>query len=84
MPLVATFSTNWFQVITDLNRLKLSTYEISRELGVSKSAVIGWKMGAEPKHVHGEALIALWCRETGSQRDYAPTVLHKQWWIYNR
>ena len=75
MPLVATFRTDWFRVITDLTRKNLTTQQIADELGVSKSAVLGWKSGSEPRHGHGEALIALWCLATSSDRKKLPTVL---------
>ncbi|WP_447907841.1 hypothetical protein [Serratia fonticola] len=82
MPLVATFRTEWFRVITDLNRRSLSTQEIANELGVSKSAVLGWKTGSEPRHGDGEALIALWCQVTGLDKKKLPTVLYRQWWTF--
>lgn len=72
MPLVATFRTDWFRVITDLTRKNLTTQQIADELGVSKSAVLGWKSGSEPRHGHGEALIALWCLATSSDRKNSP------------
>ncbi|MGQ4630519.1 hypothetical protein [Raoultella ornithinolytica] len=84
MPLVATFRTDWFRVITDLTRKNLTTQQIADELGVSKSAVLGWKSGSEPRHGHGEALIALWCLATGSDRKKLPTVLYRQWWTFRR
>ncbi|HHT0354531.1 TPA: hypothetical protein ACTW1G_000275 [Klebsiella pneumoniae] len=84
MPLVATFRTDWFRVITDLTRKNLTTQQIADELGVSKSAVLGWKSGSEPRHGHGEALIALWCLATNSDRKKLPTVLYRQWWTFRR
>ncbi|MFK1621050.1 hypothetical protein [Klebsiella pneumoniae] len=84
MPLVATFRTDWFRVITDLTRKNLTTQQIADELGVSKSAVLGWKSGSEPRHGHGEALIALWCLVTSSDRKKLPTVLYRQWWTFRR
>ncbi|MBJ8838580.1 MULTISPECIES: hypothetical protein [Citrobacter freundii complex] len=84
MPLVATFRTDWFRVITDLTRKNLTTQEIANELGVSKSAVLGWKSGSEPRHGHGEALIALWCMATASDRKKLPTVLHRQWFTFRK
>lgn len=84
MPLVATFRTDWFRVITDINRTRIATQSIAEELGVSKSAVLGWKAGSEPRHGDGEALIALWCRATGSERGELPTVLYRQWWTFKR
>ena len=84
MPLVATFRTDWFRVITDLTRKNLTTQQIADELGVSKSAVLGWKSGSEPRHGHGEALIALWCLATSSDRKKLPTMLYRQWWTFRR
>lgn len=84
MPLVRTFRTDWFRVITDLNRKNIPAQQIADELGVSKSAVLGWKSGAEPRHGHGEGLIALWCVVTRSERKKLPVVFYRQWWAFRR
>ncbi len=84
MPLVATFRTDWFRVITDINRTRMATQSIAEELGVSKSAVLGWKSGSEPRHGDGEALIALWCELTGGERENIPTLVYKKWWQARR
>ncbi|MBA5203078.1 hypothetical protein H2Y57_05175 [Pectobacterium aroidearum] len=83
MPLVATFRIDWFRVITDITRTGMATHHVARELGVSKSAVLGWKSGAEPKHGDGEALLALWCKTTGFERAKVPTVIYRQYWVFN-
>ena len=41
MPLVATFKTDWFRVITDLTRKNLTTQEIANELGVELYDIYG-------------------------------------------
>ena len=64
MPVVATFKTDWFRVISDITRTGILLHEIARELDVSKSAIIGWKQGAAPNHHTGEALIDFWCYVT--------------------
>ena len=45
---------------------------------------LGWKSGSEPRHGHGEALIALWCMATASDRKKLPTVLHRQWFTFRK
>lgn len=82
MPLVATFRVDWFRVITDITRTGVTLYEIASEVGVSKSAVCGWKSGAEPKHGDGENLIAYWCRITKRERDRLPMFVYRQQFIF--
>lgn len=50
MPVIATIKTDWFRVISDINRQGISLKEIARELDASKSAIIGWRVGASARN----------------------------------
>lgn len=64
---------DWFRVLMDLKRAGLSLEAIAAKVGVSKSAVIGWKnLFAEPKHGDGERLIWLWMAHTDHLRTELP------------
>lgn len=63
---------NWFQLFAQLKASGWSLYRIVGHLGVSKSTLIGWKMGVEPRHADGERLILLWLEVTGKQRAELP------------
>ncbi|EHC5871971.1 helix-turn-helix transcriptional regulator [Salmonella enterica subsp. enterica serovar Eastbourne] len=52
--------TDWFSIITDLERTGLTQREIADFVGVSKSTVNSWKQFNEPRYGSGAALIELW------------------------
>lgn len=56
----------------DEQRVPCSTSELASAIGVSRGMVRGWLDGAEPKHAHGESVIAIWCRLTGKHLAFAP------------
>ncbi|MGD8164956.1 hypothetical protein [Pantoea sp. FN0307] len=82
MPVIATIKTDWFRVISDINRQGISLKEIARELDVSKSAVIGWRAGAEPGHGKGEALSEFWQHVTQRPRDDLPVNVTGKRFVY--
>jgi len=63
---------SWFRLFAELKASGWSLYRIVGHLGVSKSTLIGWKMGVEPRHADGERLIVLWLEVTGKQRGELP------------
>ena len=63
---------DWFRVIADLTRRGLSTRSIGDEIAVPPATLLGWKQGAQPRHVDGERLIALWLRMMDKPRDELP------------
>ncbi|AYR26906.1 hypothetical protein RC54_03910 [Herbaspirillum rubrisubalbicans] len=63
---------DWFNVFADLKRAGWSMYRIDEQLNISKSTLMGWKEGAEPKHFDGERLIQLWTDVTGQKREQLP------------
>lgn len=65
---------NWFRIIVNLNRKKLSTRAFAAMLKIPRSTIDGWKQGAEPKHSDGERLISLWCKTLGRVRAEVPMV----------
>ncbi|MEK9736232.1 MAG: hypothetical protein VW362_01320 [Candidatus Nanopelagicales bacterium] len=50
----------WFRVIADLEQRGLTLRSQADAVGVSVGAVYYWKQGGEPKHAHGERLLALY------------------------
>lgn len=52
--------TDWFRVITDLNRSGWTNEIIAKELGTGRTTIIGWRDGAEPKYYDGKRLLDLW------------------------
>jgi len=64
---------SWFRLFAELKANGWSLYRIVGHLGVSKSTLIGWKMGVEPKHADGERLIELWLEVTGKHRGELPS-----------
>lgn len=66
-------SVSWWHVITELERHGYTHPAIAAAIGSSKSTVEGWKnRNAEPAHVDGERLCALWRIVTGKPRDEVP------------
>lgn len=82
MPVINIHKIDWFRILCDLNRNGLSLQVIAEELDVVPSTLIGWKKGSEPRHHTGEALIELWCRETGRSRQEVPKVKLLQKFIF--
>lgn len=66
--------TDWFRVITDLQRHGYGFRAIGAVVWAGKSTVRGWYMGANPNFESGMRLVTLWSRITGNGRDNAPRV----------
>lgn len=75
MPLVLSYRYEWFRILDDLARHGLTLSDIAYELDVSKSSIIGWKQGAEPRHSAGDALISFWCHIMQKSREELPTLI---------
>lgn len=65
---------NWFQLLVDLKRHNVTAYDVERMLDVSRTTVLRWGQGSEPRHDDGELLLELWCRLTGRSKDEAPRI----------
>lgn len=65
---------DWNTIVLGLERAKWTTQDIADKIGVAKTTVLNWKNFPfnEPRHHHGEALIAIWMQETGRKRDDLP------------
>lgn len=64
---------DWFRVLADLKRAGLSLRNIAALTGLSKNQLIGLRnQDAEPKHVAGEALVALWSQASSLGRASVP------------
>ena len=81
---VEQYRIDWFRFISDISRRQFSLSRTAAELEVSKSTLLGWKMGSEPKHGDGEALIEMWCQVTGRDREIVPVVVHRKRWTFRR
>jgi len=83
MPVINIHKTDWFRILCDLNRKGHSLQTIAEELHVVPSTLIGWKRGSVPLHHTGEALIDMWCRETGKARHEVPREKLLQKFIFH-
>lgn len=64
---------SWWAVIIELGRHGYTSIQIAAAIGCGGSTVRDWKnLDAEPGHVDGERLIALWRVVTGLPRDQVP------------
>lgn len=70
---------NWFRLFADLKQVGFSMYAVQDRLGVPKSTLTGWKLGAEPKHSDGERMIWLWCEATLRGREELPMIGRFDW-----
>jgi len=65
---------DWFAVLAGLQHQGLPTTLVAEQIRVPKSTILGWKQGAEPKHLDGEKLIELWIQVLGRGRTDVPKV----------
>lgn len=64
---------SWWHVIVQLERHGYTHGQVAAAIGGARSTVQDWKnRDAEPGHVDGERLIALWRVVTGKARDDLP------------
>jgi hypothetical protein len=75
--------TDWFSLITEINRHGLTCAIIAVELNIPRTTIVGWKQGSQPKHEDGEAMIRLWLQLTGKSRDNIPRVSLEDFWAYH-
>jgi hypothetical protein len=69
---------DWWAVIVDLERRGYTHAATGAAIGMSRTAVEGWKnRGAEPGHEDGERLIALWRVATGQTAEHLPRKLEQ-------
>ena len=59
---------NWFRLLADLNHAGVTNQDVAEILGVAKNSVYGWKMGADPGHSLGEALLKLHRRKCAKRK----------------
>ena len=59
-------------VVFSLREYGLHPDEIGKAAGVSGQQVRFYQQGQQPRHCVGEALIKLWCSETGLERSDLP------------
>lgn len=64
---------SWWHVIVMMERSGYTHAAVAAAIGVGRTTVEGWKnRDAEPGHVDGERMIALWRVVTGQSRDELP------------
>ena len=64
---------SWWHVIVRLERAGYTHAQMAAAIGSTRGTVEGWKnKHAEPGHVAGERLLALWRVVTGQPRDDLP------------
>lgn len=64
---------DWFRVLADLLKAGKPRSAVARDTGIPISTLRGWWLHeSEPRHYHGEILIAYWCRVFGKGRDSVP------------
>ena len=64
---------DWFRVLVDLKRRGYHPAAVSSAISVARSTILGWSNNnAEPGHMDGERLIALWMQVTCDERDALP------------
>lgn len=64
---------DWVRLFGELRARGLSSYEINRRTGQSRSALRDYAAGlSEPSHHVGEIILAFWVSETGKTRDTIP------------
>jgi hypothetical protein len=66
---------DWREVLFDLRRLGLMPKDVSRELFgvIPESSIRAYTEEiAEPSHIRGEMILAVWCEKTGKRREDVP------------
>lgn len=66
---------DWPTIFAELKAHGLSSYQINRRTGQSRSALRDYAAGiSQPRHHVGEIILLVWTRETGKGRDAVPYV----------
>ncbi|EDQ2834614.1 hypothetical protein JQ91_002472 [Salmonella enterica subsp. enterica] len=78
MPVVVSYRCDWFRIIEDISRTGIPLAKVASEIEVSKSALLGWKSGAEPAHRAGERLIEFWCFAMERRREDLPVLVYSR------
>lgn len=60
------------QIIADLRAAGMHPSDIGAAVGVSGTMIRNYQESQQPRHCVGEALIELWCSETGLERSDLP------------
>lgn len=68
---------DWHELLQQIMSTGLSLSDIGRRLGgymISQHMLRYYKLGAQPLHWRGEAMIDLWCSTTKQTRNVLPTT----------
>lgn len=63
---------DWFRIISDLQKNKISMSKLSKLLGVSERTIANWKCINEPKFSDGTKIISIWCQVTNKNQSELP------------
>ncbi|WP_176317884.1 hypothetical protein [Burkholderia vietnamiensis] len=66
---------DWREILFDLRRLGYMPKDVSREVYgvIPESSIRAYTEEiAEPSHIRGEMILAVWCEKTGKTREQAP------------
>lgn len=64
---------DWLVILADIKSRGVPMVSISRQTRIPAKTLYGWTtLDTEPRHADGEAIIALWCRVTGLDREQLP------------
>lgn len=66
---------DWVLVMDELAGGGVPAKVAAAWLGLGQRTLEGWRKGVEPRHMHGEAIIALWCEVTAKDRRELPMVI---------
>jgi hypothetical protein len=57
--LMSTHRRDWFRILGELNAAGQTNARVARRLGVAKNSIYCWKMGGDPSHALGVALLEM-------------------------
>lgn len=67
--------TDWFAILADLQHSGISNAEVGRRINAAPSTVYAWKMGSEPSHADGNALLEMWAEAMGQPFNARPITV---------
>jgi hypothetical protein len=65
---------DWFRLIVELKNEGYSLSSVSHFTEISKSSLVGFKQGSQPKYHDGVRLLKFWAQATCSSQADAPTI----------
>lgn len=72
MPITEDSRIDWFRMFDDLKRAGWDMSRIALKVGIARTTLLGWKLGAEPRHADGEVFINFWIEVMQMARENLP------------